>query len=613
MSEYRIVSPEVEDAIASGNVAQLGKLLPNPTGMELDRHGFPLLLRAVQSEQPEIFKALLDTGKFHASTRGISSYDSETLRALGCTPDRRVEKSWGSHGKWRTSLFDKLYTEAEMYPGSPATQMLEMLVDCPTAHIVLTSKDCIRVGSTQGLPGIAAKVISNPTTSLLPQALCNLLNNGVNDITNKPLLLKALIPLVDRATAISALKNMVKESLNIEQHDIAQTVKSLFTHCGTLLTPEDRMELLQNALQFKVRAAPLFIEKIDLATLSPDMLNAILNGVLMAGNSSIVKGDGSMLGPHPNEMITTLNKLWPYLDINNIHLKTPDGARHLLIDTLANTNGDTLDTRILNKIIDDPRLNLPTDILGEAYHKGARNYAKRAMGGCNPSAMSHLANFDPNEQVNGEPMLIALFDEFINITYVRSALSIQTLKDSAPYNALETLFQHDRFDPYLACENGQDMADRLNFIARRDRSGMQKQFIKLVVSGLQAAKERPSPPVRRRLDEAFAKKIAPAQLVDSAGDPSPAIKMAAITGLLPQYLRLNDWAKDLNEAAAYETTLNTLPETFREDYGQQIAECCDKLGECRARFNREAGSAQTGFRSRLGVRTGPRGPAGGMT
>ncbi len=175
---------------------------------------------------------------------------------------------------------------------------------------------------------------------------------------------------------------------------------------------------------------------------------------------------------------------------------------------------------------------------------------------------------------------------------------------------LKEIISHPDFDPYQTGKDGQDILHILTDVAAQDQRQHDKRFIELVASEVDEKRSSYSAPIRRRLDEAFAQRIAPEQLIDDQGAPIPALEMAARAGVLPQYLRVREWAKDLGEVAAYETTLEKLPQGFQEKFAEQLAICHDEVAECRTGMNRQ-GKGQPGFLARYHTGNGARGPEEG--
>ncbi len=318
--------------------------------------------------------------------------------------------------------------------------------------------------------------------------------------------------------------------------------------------------------------------------------------------------------------------IWPYLDVNNLKVwpEKREDVPHVLIGALTKFGKpyNECDTEfskwenkdLFDRLTHDPRLDLPEAVLTEAYVAGVKYFiscsqqdADNEYPELNPQEVTTLKNFNPNAPRGdtNDPILIELLDIVVGKKWVgEHSFHFENGSDSPAYTLLQAVIEHPEFDPYNICSKGGALASRVFSYINNSHSKNQNGFIMDIQNAVIEARKKPNAFITRSLEFAFAEKLRPGEIMQLNGKATQAVSMAATAGVLPEYLRMDVWAKDLSEVAAYEEVLAELPARFKSEFAVQLKVCADALSEARTKHNREGGSHKpSGFMARLTKKT----------
>ncbi len=375
---------------------------------------------------------------------------------------------------------------------------------------------------------------------------------------------------------------------------------------GTLL-PEDYESYLAQALEWESKNS-VFTEIVlatDVRTLSPELLTAVLH---MEINTNSLAG--RMFSEDRACDKKLIDAVWPGIDVNTI---TSQPARrnfrhpcHLLIDVLSlsvEESGGRF-SYLFDKLMRDPRLDLPGSVLTTAYAVGMNNYMQRDFKPPHVIVLAKAKNFDPNAQVDDKSLLITLVDQriYLLILTPESKLSKQT---ALSLKYIEKIVTHPDFDPYPPHMFNADLVREIHHF--KTTYGMSNgDFIQDAAALVERSRRHLNPGIQRHLEEAFKDKIAPDRLVNSDGTLDKAYTIAATANVLPRFMAVDRWAQTIGEAAEYEAALEKFPPKFINQFKEQIEQCQNALADRRTQLNRRAGEGLQGFVSRHTLKRNPR-------
>ncbi len=367
-----------------------------------------------------------------------------------------------------------------------------------------------------------------------------------------------------------------------------ETLRGLLHDARDSLTPQDYETCLQYCISLTAPPAirTVILRAADMTTLSPSLLHTLLHDEI----SPSTPVGRNLRGERPcdQELVDTL---WPMIDVNSMSIRSAHKATHILLDTLF-VYGVRLTgiDDVIDRFIDDPRLNLPAATLAHAFSIAVPDFIDRAS--LRGPRIAGIKNFDPNAELFEKSLLAVVTAQCLDVVSRKS--------DSISFDArcmplIKAITQHPDFDPYLPL-------DELR--ATTSSHPTNKAFVQDVIGEVEKAARALGPPVIRRMDDVFKVRIAPERLVSPGGVSPKALTQGAMTGALSRFMPLGRWARNLSEVAQYEAALNRLPQEIKEKLGTQLGECMDALAERRTVLNRNAPAQNPGFLNRLTDRPG---------
>ncbi len=326
-----------------------------------------------------------------------------------------------------------------------------------------------------------------------------------------------------------------------------------------------------------------------MTTLSPGLLQQILQVRLGSGYHRDV-----------------VDMLWPGIDVNKMTTGPGADGRHLLLYAIGSHNRpEQYDSFIFDKITSDPRLDLPEELLTEAYSLGVQKYLKSRYTSPNPVIITTLKNFNPNAKVKRDMLITHVVKTCIDPD---GPNWFDMINRDKMYPLVEAIINHERFDPYIDYVYPSGLTHTFAVVQCLhsdigEDSGNKQVFKDGVIDRLKVALKKPVPPILRRLENVFKNKI-PAEQLHKDHGLEGALFMAAACNLLPHFMAVGKWSQNLGDVVAYETALAQLPELLREQYADQLKQCEDNLSQRRVQINRPAGNVTPEFLKRLAKGTG---------